>query len=861
MSVKRTTGWRGGEHAVREALCDHCGAVCSAGVVTRGELMFCCAGCRLVHELLADDAVCRVMDDATVAGERFTRLGIPRFDALDDERFATRFIRYVGPHTTQCELSLPTIHCASCIWTLENLHRLDSAVVRSEVNFLHRTLSVTYRHDDLTFRQLVELCTRLGYEPDLRREQDSARERVSSMRSLIMKLGVAGFAFGNAMIFSAPDYLAAYHGDPRALTPELAALFAVVRVALSVPVLVYSASEYFSASWMALRKRIISLDVPVAVGLIALFARSMWDIATGHGTGYLDSFTGLVFFLLTARLVQTKSFHALSFDRTYASFFPLSASIETADRGTRTVPLSDVCVDDIVRVRHEEIIPADGILVDSHAHVDYSFVSGEAEISEVVNGAVLYAGGRVIGRDIRYRVTRTVSHGHLTQLWNASVFHRDKVRRAESISRTFALLFTIGVLLIACVSALMWWPDASMAVSTAVAVLIVACPCALTLASPFTYGAAMTMLGRSSLYVRSAEVVADLSGIDTIVFDKTGTLTASAGQAVRFVGAPLNDDERQALCSVMSASVHPLSRAVVRYLCGGSIRGEGELRNDVSEYHEIPGKGITCTIRGRHVRIGSRSFVMNDSPGSEWDDENVDGTDGSDAVSRIHVMIDGTVRGCFSVESVLRDGVREMIAELRKTYDVYVVSGDSDRQREMFRGLVADDHLLFHCQPHEKMRFIEQLQAEGRKVAMIGDGVNDAGALRQAECGIAVSDSTGSFTPASDAILSGSAVHGLARMLRIARYARRILVLAFAVSLVYNAIGITMACSGRLTPVFAAFFMPLSSWSVVGLSYGLMKLYEARSAPREAHSAQEMKVRGMEKSPIVTVPSNNQSGE
>jgi len=407
----------------------------------------------------------------------------------------------------------------------------------------------------------------------------------------------------------------------------------------------------------------------------------------------------------------------------------------------------------------------------------------------------------------------------------------------------------------------MWWPDASMAVSTAVAVLIVACPCALTLASPFTYGAAMTMLGRSSLYVRSAAVVADLSSVDTIVFDKTGTLTASAGQAVRFVGDPLNDDERHALCSVMSASVHPLSRAVVRHLHIGVVEGDDGLCNDVSEYHEIPGKGITCTIRGRHVRIGSRSFVMNDSRGSEWDDENVDDTDASGAVSRIHVMIDGIVRGCFCVEGVLRDGVREMFAELRMSHDVYVVSGDSDLHREMFRGLVEDDHLLFRCQPHDKLRFIEQLQAEGRKVAMIGDGVNDAGALRQADCGIAVSDATASFTPASDAILSGSAVHGLARMLRISRYAHRILVLAFAVSLVYNAIGITMACSGHLTPVFAAFFMPLSSWSVVGLSYGLMKLYSARSAKRSAVTEPSMKVRGRVMCPVVTMPTDYRTGE
>ncbi|MFM8439101.1 MAG: heavy metal translocating P-type ATPase, partial [Candidatus Kapaibacterium sp.] len=639
----------------RREICEHCGAVCLRDVVRDNGRVFCCSGCRMVHGLSGGDAVCDVMDDTAFSGGSFPRLGIPRFGFLDEPESDKPYIRFRGTRTTQCDLDMPTIHCASCVRALENLHRVEPAVLSSEVNFLRRTVSITFLHDDLRFRQLVELCTRLGYEPDLRLERGTADAGVTSMRSLVMKLGVAGFAFGNAMIFSAPDYLAAYHGDGRALTAGLATLFAVLRVALSIPVLVYSASDYFRDSWHALRRRSVSLEVPVAMGLLALYGRSIWDIATGSGSGYLDSFTGLVFFLLTARIIQTKSFRALAFDRTFASFFPLSATVEGHDGAVRNAALADIRVDDICHVRPDEILPADGVLVDTHAHVDYSFVTGEADLSEVVCGAALYAGGRIHGRTIRYRVTRSVSHSHLTRLWNASVFHRDKVRRAETVSLRFALYFTLSVLLIASLTAWAWWPDAVMAVSASVAVLIVACPCALTLASPFTLGAAMSMLGRDSLYLRSADVVADLAAVDTVVFDKTGTLTSSDGHDVRFVGPTLSIEERRMILALVSVSVHPLSRAVTRFLRSGGDESLQALHHIATGYHEIPGRGIEATVSGHRVRIGSPEFVAGD--------DSVSGTDsGYDNESAaIHVSVDGAGRGRFCVTAALRPGVPGMI--------------------------------------------------------------------------------------------------------------------------------------------------------------------------------------------------------
>lgn len=847
----------GDAHAgdMRASTCDHCGAVCTSASVRSDEHIFCCTGCRLVYGLQKQDAVCDVIGNDTVSREKFTRIGIPRCAFLDDPQVVQRFLRYRNDKISQCLLRVPTIHCASCIWTLENLHRIDPAVRRAEVHFLERTVSITFLHDELSFRQLVELCIRLGYEPDLNTEEDtSVAQRTDSMRSLVMKLGVAGFAFGNAMIFAAPDYLAAYHGDTRALSPSLASLFAFLRVLLSIPVLLYSASDFFLNSWNALRKRSISLDVPVALGLVALFTRSITDIVLGYGTGYLDSFTGLVFFLLTARVVQTKSFRSLAFHRTFTSFFPLSATRENSDGSCESVAISLLRKDDIIHVRNGEIIPADGVLVGSHAHLDYSFVSGESEISETLRGAHVYAGAKVVGSEARCKVTRPVSSAYLTQLWNASVFHRDKVQRADTISRLFATGFTAVVLAIAVATAVMWWPDSAMALSGMVAVLIVACPCALTLAAPFTYGAAMTLLGRKSLYLRSSNVIADMSGIDTIVFDKTGTLTSGSGYNVTFQGTALNNAELDLLLSATSSSHHPLSRAVSQFLRETHHTSGIELRETAS-FREYPGSGTECTVNGHAIRIGSLDFIAKTSlktslksSKTSSDDSSHEASDSNSVafsgesnhtVSTLFVSIDGVSRGCFQVTNDLRAGMSRVLQALSTNYDVYVMSGDTDRHRTLFHGIVAEDHLLFQQQPTDKLRRIEELQQQGRKVAMIGDGANDAGALRQANCGIAVSDMTGAFTPASDAIIAGTALHLLPEMFWIARHARRVLALAFAVSVVYNGIGLTMACSGNLTPVFAAFFMPLSSWSVVGIAYGLMRLSEPQALQFSLHDRQK----------------------
>jgi Cu+-exporting ATPase len=628
------------------------------------------------------------------------------------------------------------------------------------------------------------------------------------------------------MLFAFPDYL----DTTAVLSAQFKTLFAWLGIAFATPVLLYSASDYFVSSWYAFRQRKMSLDVPVALGIAALYLRSLYDIFSGVGTGYLDSFTGLVFFLLIGKLFQKKTFDALSFDRNYAAYFPLSVTL-LKDGDERSVPVSKLQPGNEIFVRNRELVPADSVLQSPQAWLDYSFVTGEAEPVEVKCGDTIYAGGRVVGTGARLRVTKEVSHSYLTQLWNHEAFRKEKRSSLVEISDAFGKYFTLVVSVIAVVAAAYWMPNVDKALSVFTAVLIIACPCALTLAAPFTLGAAVAIFGKAKFYLKNVGVVPDLAKLNAIVFDKTGTLT-HAGQAyVEFVGEALSESEQAMIVTCLQHSTHPLSRQILdsffhrRDAEAAQSCAENPLRASATAlrlggentFREIPGKGIAANIDGHSVALGSDAWI------SERANLQLPAPHNAAAV---HLEFDGQYRGCFRVHNSYRTGLTQLFQALQPDRELYLLSGDNDHERANLRALFQDDRLAFQQKPEDKLRFVQQLQNEHKIVGMIGDGLNDAGALQQSNVGIALTEDTSAFTPACDAILAADQLHRLPVFIGFARYALRVLVAAFLLSLVYNAVGLTFAVTGQLSPLVTALLMPLSSWSVVAVAWGAMKLRE-----------------------------------
>lgn len=790
----------------RSTTCYHCGEPCDDGAVQLDDKPFCCSGCRMVYEILNENDLNTYYCLEDQPGTSFREnQGNTRFDYLDDQEVIDRLTDFRNHSKATASLYIPNIHCTSCVWLLENLFKLDDGITKSSVNFLKRELSVSFDEDQTSLRYIVELLASIGYEPELRLEKLDKKTSTTPNRRLWLKLGVAGFAFGNIMLFSFPEYLS---GSTLNTQGTFHVFFGILNIALALPVLFYSSIDYLKSAWAALRQGGINLDVPISIGILALFLRSVYEIAAGVGAGYMDSFTGLVFFLLIGRLIQKKTFERLSFDRDYKSYLPISVTVLGEDGNERSVSIDQLEEGARMLIRNRELVPADAVLLSENGFIDYSFITGESEPVEVQQSETVYAGGKVVGASVEMSTIKEVSNSYLTKLWNNAAFDGASNRpNVSSLADRISPHFTLAVLGIAVTSGLIWWPvSVEMAFTVFTAVLIIACPCALALSTPFTLGSTLNILSKNGLYIKGIEVIERLAKTTAIVFDKTGTLTKTNEAEVTFYGESLSESDLSLIKSVCRQSVHPLSRKVA-----GSLNGAPTV--PVEEFDEVVNKGITATVDNRQVVIGSEAFTKGYlSNGTLRHSTRTEGA------SAVHVVIDREWKGCFEIANAYRSGIKELLSTFKNRFSSFLLSGDNDSQKEEFRPYFDGPSLRFNQTPQQKLDFIRELQDEGGKVVMIGDGLNDAGALQQSDFGIALTDNVSSFTPACDAILDGASLNQMNTFIDFSQAGITIIKLSFGLSLLYNILGLSFAVAGQLSPLVAAILMPLSSISIMAFT-------------------------------------------
>lgn len=770
--------------------CFHCGLQCNTDKIDFDNKPFCCNGCKTVYEILHLNELSCYYDLEKAPGSIPNEIK-GKFNYLDNTDIASKLIEFDDLETTVVNFHIPNIHCSSCIWVLENLNKLNNGIKVTLVDFPKKEIRITFRKSEISLKEVAELITSIGYEPHISLDDSTAPETLVN-RKLIYQVAIAGFAFGNIMMLSFPEY---FQMDEYWLN-RFKPFFRGLMFLLALPVLLYSGKDYLISAYKGLKHGILNIDVPISLGILVLFFRSTYEISTGTGQGYFDSLTGLIFFLLLGKIFQAKTYSFLSFERDYKSYFPIAITKIELDREEKNISVNDIEQGDRLLIRNEEIIPVDGVLINGIAMIDYSFVTGESVLVLKRSGDKLFAGGKQTNGAIEMEALHSVKQSYLTQLWSNDVFKKNEAKDIKTLTDSISKQFTIIILSIALIAGIYWYfIDKSVAFQVVSAILIIACPCALALSAPFALGNMIRIFGKKGFYLKNTNVIEAMSKIDSLVFDKTGTITSNHRSEISYYGDKLKDSELGKIKSLLRSSNHPLSRMLYDYL---EINEEGP----AEEFTEVLGKGIKGVVKGVNILLGSSDFIG---------DKNENSTD-----TVIYVKIEDSIKGRFVFKNFYREGLKNVFTSLESKFQLTILSGDNEGERTNLEAILPkESEMFFNQKPEDKLLYIESKQQEGKKIMMLGDGLNDAGALAQSNVGIAISENINVFSPACDGILDARNFDLIPDFIKISHKTIKVVKMSFIISFIYNIVGLLFAVTGNLSPIVAAILMPISSISVV----------------------------------------------
>ncbi|WP_027386961.1 heavy metal translocating P-type ATPase [Chryseobacterium gregarium] len=772
--------------------CFHCGQDIEKERILFDEKIFCCNGCKSVYEILNTNNLANFYELNKRAGIRPGDANSTQYDFLDTPEIFEKVTDFSEGTTSLVTFRIPVIHCSSCIWLLESLHTINKNIKYSQVNFTRKTLQISFNHNDLKLSELANFLTNLGYKPVISLE--TADKNVEHLdKSLLIKFVIAAFAFGNGMFLAFPEYI----GGEDYWMDHYKGLFRALMCMLAIPVVVYSASDYYKSAWYGLKNKIVNIDVPIVLGIIVLFGRSLYEVATDYGPGYFDTLCGLLFFMLLGKIFQKRTYNALSYDRDYKSFYPIAVTKVDFNGKQDNILLSEIKIGDRILVRNQEIIPVDAILINGEGNIDNGFITGESATIGKQPGDKIFAGGKQIGSSLELEVIKNVDQSYLTQLWNKEAFKKHETG-LDTLTNNVSKYFTFIILGIALISGIYWYfIDLNKMFQVVSAILIIACPCALALSAPFTFGHIMRILGRNKFYVKDTITIEKIAKLDTIVFDKTGTITHRKKSNIKYDGSGIKEFDLLNIKTLLKNSNHPLSKSLYEFL---DVTDE---YFPVGNFKEISGKGYEAEIRGNTYKIGSAAYNNQKSKNLE---------------TAVYISRNDEFLGKFIFKNEYRENLKNLFKKLG-SYQVFILSGDNSSEENQLKQLIPNyKAMAFNQSPEDKLNYIQNLQSQNMKVAMIGDGLNDAGALKQSNVGIAVADDTNSFTPSSDVIMNGEKVVTLDRYLNVCKGSIKIVKMTFIISFLYNIVGLSYAVTGHMHPLFAALIMPASSITVVSFT-------------------------------------------
>lgn len=780
--------------------CFHCGDKCIETICFEDKY-FCCNGCKSVYQILNNANSLKYYQINQKSGIKKEEKS-KSFDYLDNTEIANSLLNFDDGGTKKVCLYIPEIHCSSCVWLLERLNKFDDGIINSEVNFTEKEINISFKKKT-SLKNIFTLINSFNYSPTPNKKNDSVKKNYTKKQ--ILQIGIAGFCFGNIMLLSFPEYTS--YGKEE-IIQEFKNLFGYLNFGLSIPVVVFSAKDYFKSFILSIKNKKINIDVPISIGIITLFLKSSYEVFFMTGSGYFDSLSGLVFFLLIGRWYQSITYKSLSFSKNIKSYFPLAVKKKFKGQDkSEYVDINKIKKGDDIEIRNNEIIPVDSELISEKTYVDYSFITGEETAIEKKKGDSIYGGAILKGGAVVLNTLKSLNNSYISKLWSEDSYSKRSKSKIENTLNRISVYFTFTIISISIFSLLFWFfYDNSKAIHSFTSVLVIACPCALALSLPFTLGTISRFVGKKGVFLKDASSIEKIKKIDTIVFDKTGTLTVQDEANVVFIGKKLSIEQKKYIFSLTFNSLHPLSQIINKHL------GFSEKYN-IKDFIEIKGYGIKGFIDGVNIKIGSLNFVAKNYVKKQ------------NRLSEVYVSFNGEILGHYEISTKIRPDLEKVLNRIRKKFEIHLLSGDNSYSSKYFSKFFDSDKMHFNKKPISKLEYIKYLQKKDKNVLMIGDGLNDYGAMKQSNLSFSVSDNIFSFSPSCDGIVDGKKFYAFYNSIMFVKNSFNIFYFSVIISFLYNIVGIYYAIMGMLDPVIAGVLMPLSSVSVVLFISATVSIY------------------------------------
>lgn len=806
-------------------LCDHCGLEVPKGIVYSDDNKhFCCGGCQVAYKTIR---ACG-LDDYYTLRDQIARKTAPstggssKYLAYDSETFCDKYSHIVSDDIRSIELQLEGVHCAACLWLIERLPSIIEGVMESRLNMQNAIVRIVWNTKLVPLSRIALTLDQLGYAPHPARASDARKKRKLADREQLIEMGIAGALAGNCMLIAVALYAGMFEG----IEPHFHSMFRWLSMLLGMMSLCWPGRRFFSSAIGAILTRTVNLDVPISIALASGAIAGILNLLLSRGDIYFDSLSVLVFLLLVGRYLQVRQQRWAEEAVSIAlSMMPTSCRLIQGHQ-TIEIAIEDLELGNLVEVRSGDIFPADGVVKDGNSTADNSLLTGESMPVPIQIGDKVYSGVQNLGATIQLRVESIGTDTRIGKLMHLVEEGTSNKPPIVSFTDKIAGYFVLVVSALALVNFSAWsmYSSLALAIDHTVALLIVACPCALGLATPLTIALAIGKASRHDVLVKDSTVIEQLGNrtddvADQIIFDKTGTLTQGDFTVIAWHG---DTSIQPIIKSIEQDSNHSIAHGIMRFL------NEIPLVGNIYDRHEDHCLGgITAKYEKQSFAIGSPRFAQAHkfSLSQEFQARTLEGE--AKGCTVVLIAIDHVVVSIVWLrDEIFPDALESLNALRSDKWECHLLSGDAEGPvRRVANELGIPAKLVQWSQsPEDKLEWVKQLRSENKKsiVVMIGDGVNDSASLAAANVGIAVHGGAEASLAAADVYIREQGTLPIVGLVRHCRQTMRVVYTNLGVSIAYNTIAVSLAAMGMVTPLVAAILMPISSATVLGIAIGTL---------------------------------------